>query len=122
MSIIAAALICIAPVAIDGDTVRCEGVRKPLRISGIDSPEMPGHCRRGRVCAPGDPHKAKAAMAALIKGKVTYDVIKVDLYGREIVVMYADGVNVSCSQIASGNAIFKPTWDAGKRIKAECKL
>lgn len=33
---------------IDGDTFDCGSTR--IRLHGIDSPEMPGHCRSGREC------------------------------------------------------------------------
>ena len=32
----------------DGDTIRCDG--EPIRLLGIDTPEVPGHCREGRDC------------------------------------------------------------------------
>lgn len=38
----------------DGDTIRCGAER--IRLLGIDAPELPGHCRSGRACAPGDPY------------------------------------------------------------------
>ena len=38
----------------DGDTLRCQdGTR--IRLSGIDAPELDGHCQPGRACVPGDP-------------------------------------------------------------------
>jgi endonuclease YncB( thermonuclease family) len=37
----------------DGDTIRCNGER--IRLLGIDTPELPGHCRKGRDCVSGDP-------------------------------------------------------------------
>lgn len=60
-----AIFLCLAPYVIDGDTLRCS--RGPMvRLARIDAPEMPGHCRRGRRCAPGDPYEAKAALVRLI--------------------------------------------------------
>lgn len=113
---------CTEPMAIDGDTIKCaSGIR--LRMSGIDAPELPGHCRAGRTCAPGDPAKAKADLAKLLAGKrVTYRAIKVDLYGRTVAVVYVRKVNASCAQLAAGNAIYKPQWDTGWHIKRECGL
>jgi micrococcal nuclease len=37
---IAALFLCLAPVAVDGDTLRCGG--DLVRLIGIDAPEMPG--------------------------------------------------------------------------------
>ena len=52
---------------IDGDTLQCShGPR--VRIARIDAPEMPGHCRAGRNCAPGDPFEARLALVDLIGG------------------------------------------------------
>ncbi len=114
---------CILPEAIDGDTIRCgqRGHRISHRLLGIDAPELPGHCRTGRVCAPGDPFAARAALAAALnQGRVTVQSFGTDLYHRQLSIVRARGVNLSCAQIASGNAIFKPTWDKASRIKREC--
>lgn len=44
---------CVSPTVVDGDTLRCGSTR--IRLSSIDAPELPGHCRPGRECTPGDP-------------------------------------------------------------------
>lgn len=44
---------CQSVSVIDGDTFNCDGQR--VRMAGIDAPELPGHCRPGRDCTPGDP-------------------------------------------------------------------
>lgn len=106
--------------AIDGDTLSCvDGAR--LRLNGIDAPEMPGHCRRGRHCAPGDPFASKAALAADVDGRwVSYDVLKVDRYERLVVEARANGVDLSCAQLQSGHAIYRGDWDERKLVAA-CK-
>ncbi len=114
---------CIRPEAIDGDTIRCgrRGHRVSHRLLGIDAPELAGHCRTGRVCAPGDPLASRAALAAwLEQGGVTVQSFGTDLYGRRLSIVRAKGVNLSCAQLASGNAVFKPNWDKARRIKREC--
>ena len=45
---------CGSVSVLDGDTFTCDGKR--IRMAGIDAPELPGHCRTGRDCAPGDPY------------------------------------------------------------------
>jgi len=123
MSALSALVLCLMPVAVDGDTLHCSNRKSSLRITGIDSPEMPGHCRTGRVCAPGDPVKAKESLAVILAtGKVRYRPLKRDLYGRTVAVVYANRVNVSCAQISSGNAIYKPAWDTAQIVKKECGL
>lgn len=114
---------CEAPVASDGDTIRCaDGTR--IRMSGIDAPEMPGHCRRGRVCAPGDPVRSRDSLrAAIATGPITYRAISVrDPYGRTIALVYNGSVNLSCHQIASQNAIYVQRWDNGGFVRQECSL
>lgn len=123
MPALAALALCLSPVAIDGDTLKCAGLPASIRITGIDAPEMPGHCRKLRVCAPGDPYRARAAMrAAVATAKVEYRPLGIDRYKRTIAAVYADGVNVSCMMVSTGNAIYKPTWDKGKITKKECGL
>ena len=120
-AVIAAPIPCPVPRTLDGDTIACGAIH--IRLSGIDAPELPGHCRKGRICAPGDPVKSRDAMiATLASAPVTYRPIKLDLYKRTIALVYAGVVNVSCAQIASGSAIFKPTWDTRHYIKRECRL
>ncbi|KQX19366.1 MULTISPECIES: thermonuclease family protein [unclassified Sphingomonas] len=58
--------ICTAAVAIDGDTIRCHEPIGRVRLAAIDAPEMPGHCRRGRNCAPGDPVIARDVLTYLL--------------------------------------------------------
>ena len=58
---------CVVRYVTDGDTFRCSNGTR-VRLSSIDTPEMPGSCRQGRACAPGDPYAAKAALQRLIGG------------------------------------------------------
>jgi len=64
----AAILVCAAPVAIDGDTLRCAGAGR-VRLVGIDAPELPGHCRPGRACTPGDAAASQRNLARLIRAR-----------------------------------------------------
>jgi len=59
---------CTVASVTDGDTFRCSNVVR-IRLSSIDTPEMPGSCQVGRSCAPGNPYAAKAALACLIAGR-----------------------------------------------------
>lgn len=112
-------------VAVDGDTLSCLSLsgqrRTHIRLSGIDAPEMPGHCHAPRVCAPGDPLASKANLAGLIAGKtVKWRSLGRDKYGRTIALPSADGVDLSCAQLTGGFAIFKSAWDNGHRIGKSC--
>ena len=102
---IAALFLCLAPVAVDGDTLHCRGAAA-VRLIGIDAPELPGHCRRGRVCTPGDGFRAKRSLAALIERRaVTCRSAGHDRYGRILARCEAGGIDLSCAMIASGQAV-----------------
>src|SRR3546814_18258674 len=78
--------------ASDGDTIRCGSER--IRLLGIDAPEMPGHCRKGRQCAPGNPRAAKAGLArAISPAPIRIDWITVARYGPPIAGVYARKAN-----------------------------
>ena len=99
----------------DGDTFRCaDGTR--VRLSSIDTPEMPGSCRLGRECAPGDPYAAKAALQALIAGRtVTCEPVGKS-YNRIAAWCSADGQDLSCSMVRAGYAIRLPQHDPAGRL------
>lgn len=52
----------------DGDTIRCRGER--IRLLGIDTPELPGHCRQGRDCVPGDPVASTLSLDTAMVGTI----------------------------------------------------
>ena len=107
-------------VAIDGDTLRCGTQR--VRLLGIDTAELPGHCRAGRVCAAGNPFVQRRALARLVGGDLIIRPIKFDRYGRIVAVVETpDGVNLSCAMVDAG-ADYKPEWDDGRRIFEACPM
>ena len=76
-----------------------------MRLYAIDAPEMPGACRHGRWCVPGDPYPSRDHLASLTAGRrVTYRVFDHDRYGRSVVQVFADGVDVSCQMVRDGYA------------------
>jgi endonuclease YncB( thermonuclease family) len=110
------AFICVAPYVIDGDTIQCS--RGPrVRIARIDAPEMPGHCRRGRNCAPGDPFEAKAALVEVIdrhdlqctaESASARGGSAIDRYGRTVAKCSVNGVDLGEYMIAGGFAVAWP--------------
>lgn len=103
----------------DGDTLRC-GEEK-VRLLAIDSPELPGHCRPGRVCVEGDPEAATAALERALAGRtLTIQRFGRDRYGRTLAIVRADGANLSCAQIASGSAVYVEKWDKRGVVGREC--
>ncbi|HEU0045102.1 thermonuclease family protein [Sphingomonas sp.] len=105
----------------DGDTIRCGSER--IRLLAIDSPEMPGHCRRGRTCARGNPQAAKASLSALLRsGSPLIRRVGTDQYGRTLAMVSVNGTDLSCHQLRAGHAIYKPRWDDGARVRRTCRF
>lgn len=102
------ALACLL-IAIDGDTLRCG--RERIRLLGIDAPELPGHCRRGRRCVEGDPVASKASLAAMLRGKATIERRGRDRYGRTLARVRVNGVDLSDYQVRVGAAMARPDWN-----------
>lgn len=101
-----ASFACVDPTHHDGDNLRCANVAGSMRLQGIDAPEMPGACRPGRECVDGDPYAARDTLRGLTAGKTLQCVVEDrDIYGRDIVNCSADGINISCAMIASGQAV-----------------
>lgn len=97
---------CVAPTHHDGDNIRCRNQPGSMRLHGIDAPEMPGACRPGRLCTPGDPYAARDHLRALTRGRdVVCEQVDTDHYGRRVVECRADGVNIACAMIADGYAV-----------------
>ena len=103
---------------VDGDTLRCEGER--IRLLGIDAPELPGHCRPGRDCAPGDPYAATRSLERALSGPLTIERVGQDRYGRTLATIGSANGNVSCWQLERGQAVYKPQWDDGLRVARSC--
>ncbi len=104
----------------DGDTLRCGAER--VRLTGIDAPEVVGHCRKGRQCAPGDGIASKASLIRIIGGRpVTLSRLGRDRYGRTLAVAYVGGQNIACAQLAAGQAVYKPSWDDRGIVMRECR-
>lgn len=102
----AAAFLCLNPTHHDGDAIRCGDHGRSMRLYGIDAPEMPGACRKGRVCTPGDPYAARDHLISLTRGRrVTCVQVGTDRYRRKIVKCEADGINLSCSMVRDGFAV-----------------
>lgn len=95
-------------VAIDGDTLRCG--RERIRLLAIDAPEMPGHCRRGRRCVPGDPHASKAALAGALRGRADIARQGRDRYGRTLARVRVNGIDLSDHQVRGGWAVRRTRW------------
>ncbi len=101
----ALAMLCASPVAVDGDTLRCADIGL-VRLLHIDAPEMPGHCRPGRRCVPGDGREAQRVLAGLIaRRRVVCSAEGRDAYGRVLALCTAGGADLSCAMVARGQAV-----------------
>lgn len=95
---------CPSVNVLDGDTFDC-GVTR-IRLEGIDAPELKGHCRPGRTCAPGDPQASTANLVRLTEWRtIRCTTTDTDVYGRTVARCTAGEMDLSCAQIESGNAI-----------------
>lgn len=113
------ALIALSCHAVDGDTLRCGKER--IRLQGIDAPEMPGHCRPGRHCAPGDPRRSQRSLAsALQSGPIRIERTGRDHYGRTVAIVRAGQVNLACWQLMQRQAIYRRDWDSRQRVGRTC--
>jgi micrococcal nuclease len=99
------AIICEAPRIIDGDPLACANLPANIRLLGIDAPELPGHCRKGRVCTPGDPFAATLHLARLARAApaLVYPAGH-DRYGRILARVTFAGLDASCAMLAAGHA------------------
>lgn len=112
----AAALAC---TVTDGDTIRCGDER--IRLIGIDAPELPGHCRRGRVCVSGDGAASRESLREGMKlGRIEIDRLGTDRYGRTLATVLAGETNLSCWQLARGHAAYIMKWDDGLATLRAC--
>jgi len=100
---------CTAAQVVDGDTLRC-GERR-VRLYGIDAPELPGHCRPGRNCTPGDPYASTANLRALVgSGSLQCEAKDTDAYGRTVARCTSRGQDLSCGQVKGGFAVRRYGW------------
>lgn len=102
----------------DGDTIRCNGER--IRLLGIDAPELPGHCKGNRHCAPGDPFASTDNLSGAMAGALRIERIGEDRYGRTLAMVTGSKGDLSCWQLQNGQAIYKAKWDDGFRVARSC--
>lgn len=99
----------------DGDTFRCSsGVR--VRLAAIDAPEMPGACRQGRKCAPGNPYAARGALRRMIAGRTVQCERVGTSYGRVAAWCSIGGTDLSCAMVRSGHAVRYARHDRDRRL------
>lgn len=108
----------------DGDTFRVNikeyspiiGERIPIRINGIDTPEMRGKCVKEKTLA----REAKQLTVSLLRTAKTIELknIQRGKYFRIVADVYADNQNLAYILIKNKLAV---KYDGGTKIKDWCK-
>jgi len=117
--LIAAVLLACTLQVIDGDTLRCG--RERIRLIGIDAPELPGHCRRGRRCVAGDPFASRERLRrAVARAPAKIERLGSDRYGRTLALVSVANTDLGCHQLRGHAATYKPGWDTDQRLARRC--
>jgi micrococcal nuclease len=89
---------------VDGDTVTLAGIGKPVRLLGIDAPEMEKDGRAAQFLA----HQARQELDKLTRGqrlRLEYDQLCYDHYGRLLAYLFLpDGAMVNAELVRRGLA------------------
>ena len=106
---------------IDGDTIVILNPKPPAdllqknhRIAGIDTPEKASKCKKASDLA----YKAKAFVTDFVKGGVEIVYIELDKYGRYLVNVDKNGINLADELVKNGLAVY---YDGGTKTKDWCK-
>lgn len=116
-------LLALTCIAVDGDTLRCriDGKSAAIRLVGIDAPELPGHCRKGRDCVAGDPFASTRSLArAVYRQRVTLTPLTADRYGRLVASASTRFGDLSCHQLRARAAVFIRHWDNARAVQRAC--
>ena len=106
---------------IDGDTIVIINPKPPAdllqknhRIAGIDTPEKASKCKKASDLA----YKAKAFVTDFVKGGVEIVYVELDKYGRYLVNVDKNGINLADELVKNGLAVY---YDGGAKTKDWCK-
>lgn len=109
---------------VDGDTFEIKNPKPPLklmqtkhRIAGIDAPEsftQSAKCKKEIELG----LKAKEFVSNFVKGGVEIVYVELDKYGRYVVVVDKNGINLADELVKNGLAVY---YDGGTKEKDWCK-
>lgn len=109
---------------VDGDTFEIKNPKPPLdllqtkhRIAGIDTPEsfkQVAKCKKEIELG----LKAKAFVTDFVKGGVEIVYVELDKYGRYLVNVDKNGINLADELVKNGLAVY---YDGGTKEKDWCK-
>lgn len=113
---IASLLLCIAPVVIDADTLRCRSGER-IRIAAISARERNGTCNPNNPCPTMRHEQAQPIVQRLIAGR-TLHCRQVGTSWNRIVATCAlpGGRDLGCAIIRTGAALDWPSYRARYRL------
>lgn len=115
LTLTAAATFACAPISVyDGDTLTCSSEVR-VRLAAVDAPEM-RKCRRGRVCAPGDPVASRNALSRLALGKTLQCRKTGTSYNRIVAWCRAGTIDLSCAQYRGRYAVHAVQYDRRREL------
>lgn len=104
-----AALLCVSPTVIDGDTLVCDG--RTVRLVAINARESWGGCRSEAPCPPRSAHVARQRLQALTRGRLVICRQEGQAsFGRIVARCHAGRTDLSCSLVRSGHAAEWPKF------------
>lgn len=119
-------IVCIAPQAIDGDSIRCASVGQ-VRLLGIDAPDRTDSrpCREGfgdHVCDTIAATNAKAVMKRILRrGPVRIEPVGRDRYGRLLGIAFAGSAAINCLMLKVPGVRYIPRYDDRRRVWKICR-
>lgn len=121
----AAWLLCIAPIVVDGDSLRCRNLGE-VRLLAVDAPDY----RRSRpclggygdhVCSDTGARRAEQSLRAGIRlGPVKVLPVTKDRYGRTVARVKAGSRDLSCYQLERRAVRYIWRYDNGRQLHAVC--
>jgi len=122
--ILASSLALQACTAVDGDTIRCSGVRyRLLAINAADDPKSQ-YCRRKHQAWCNGPMylAGRAGMARALSGPVRFEITGYDRYRRPVGIARVGGTSLNCTMLAKGLASYEAKFDRQRLVAHECRI
>lgn len=117
---IAALFFASALTVVDGGTLRVNG--EPIRLLAIEAPDIINRCRKRKACPQDNSRQSRESLKRALRDPITIVPVARDAYGRTIAIVYAGGLNMSCEQVRKGMAVYRSSWDVGRRLVRECRF
>ena len=86
---IAALFFASALTVVDGGMLRVNG--EPIRLLGIEAPEIISRCRKRKACQPDSSQQSRESLKHALRDPITIVPVVRDAYGRTVAIVYAGG-------------------------------